>query len=66
MKKHTNVASLQELFPSYKVSSDKEFNKIPHNVVDATVNKNTDFSAWEEFKNAAVKDYVKRSLFKNV
>lgn len=66
MQENTNVSSLQELFPSYDVSSDATFSKIPSSVIEQSVKEHTKFNSWDELKEAAVKAYVERKLFENV
>lgn len=63
MKSHTKFHSFNEFLSSGGFgTTTEEFESVPEKVLDAYVQKNTDFNSWQELYESASNEYVSEKL----
>lgn len=64
MKANTNFENFSEFLDAggFKFESQEDFNNIPEDVLNQHVAKTTKFSTWDEMKQCAGTEYIKKNL----
>jgi hypothetical protein len=64
MEKYTDTSSIEEFLErsGFVINSQEDFEKIPNEEFDIYVQKNTQFSSWEEMLQEATGEYVSKQL----
>lgn len=64
MQKYTDFSSFDELLEKggFVVNSQEDFEKIPDDVFDEHISKNTKFSTWGDMLDNATENYVAKKL----
>ena len=64
MRRHTQVASFEALMKAggFEGTSEEDFAAIPDSEWEAVIRSNTSFDSWDDMKNRAGAEYVKRRL----
>lgn len=65
MQSKTHFKDIEFFLKSLGVKSNEEFNNLPQEELNAFVNKNTDFSNWNEMLQYAKIDYINRKTGMN-
>lgn len=64
MQRYTSVSSFDKLFEAggFDINSKEDFDAIPDDDFDSCIRQHTSFSSWEEMKQKALNEYIKKKL----
>lgn len=65
MQSKTHFKNIELFLTALDIKSNEEFNNLPQEKLDTFVNKNTDFSNWNEMLQYATTNYINRKTGMN-